>query len=240
MTTTTKHSDRPNTFDDRCVLFFVKYPESGQIKSRLAASLAAINIVELYRHFVLDLLAMLEPLAIPFYICYFQENKARECKAWLGENHSYLPQQGNDLGGKMKHCFTHAFSQGFDRVITIGSDSPDLPSYFITEAFSSITTMDSVIGPAFDGGYYLIGFRKETFFPEAFTGIRWSTDKVFEESLAKLKNAGHKTYILPPWHDIDSLGDLKNLIQRGRQSPFKNSKTMSFLTTNPTVRENLL
>jgi len=229
------HTGGTSTFDDRCLLFFVKYPEPGQIKSRLAASLAAITIVELYRNFVLDLLAMLESLAIPCYICYFPENKERQCKEWLGENYFYLSQQGNDLGEKMKHCFTHAFSQGFDRVITIGSDSPDLPSNFITEAFSSITTMDSVIGPAFDGGYYLIGFKKKTFLPQVFGGITWSSASVFQESLKILQEAGHKTFLLPRWHDIDTLSDLKNLIQRGKQSSFSNSRTMSFLLRHSVV-----
>lgn len=140
-----------------------------------------------------------------------------------------MPQQGKNLGERMQNSFVQAFLQGFHRVIIIGSDSPDLPRTFIEEAFSALKTMDSVIGPACDGGYYLIGFRKETFFPEVFTGITWSTDKVFEESCARLKNAGRKTYILPPWHDIDTLADLQELIRRSKNGPFDCSKTMSFL-----------
>lgn len=175
------------------------------VKNRLAVDLTGLDIVELYRNFVLDLIIMLEEVRIPFQICYFPDDAAKRFIAWLGNNYRYMPQLGKNLGERMQNSFIQAFLQEFRQVIIMGSDSPDLPRTFIEEAFSTLKTMDSVIGPAYDGGYYLIGFRKETFFPEVFTGITWSTGKVFEKSLAKLKKAGHKTYILPPWHDIDTL-----------------------------------
>jgi rSAM/selenodomain-associated transferase 1 len=219
----------PCSLGDRCILFFVKYPERGKVKNRLAVDLTGVDIAELYRNFVLDLITMLEELCIPFHICYFPENAEKRFIAWLGNHYQYIPQEGKNLGERMQNSFVQAFLQGFHRVITIGSDSPDLPRTFIEEAFSYLKTMDSVIGPARDGGYYLIGFRKETFFKEVFADITWSTDKVFDESRARLKNAGHKTYILPPWHDIDTLADLQELIRRSNNAPFGSSKTMSFL-----------
>ena len=225
----------PCSSGDRCILFFVKYPERGTVKNRLAVDLTGVDIVELYRNFVLDLITMLEELRIPFQICYFPDDAEQRFIAWLGNHYQYMPQQGKNLGERMQNSFVRAFLQGFRQVIIMGSDSPDLPRTFIEEAFSTLKTMDSVIGPAFDGGYYLIGFKKKTFLPWVFEGIPWSSSSVFQESLRVLQAAGQKTFLLPRWHDIDTIRDLKNLIQRGRQSPFSNSHTMSFLLRHSIV-----
>jgi rSAM/selenodomain-associated transferase 1 len=225
----------PCSLGDRCILFFVKYPERGAVKNRLAVDLTAVDIVELYRNFVLDIITMLEELRMPFQICYFPDDAEKRFIAWLGNHYRYMPQQGKNLGERMQNSFVQAFLKGFHQVIIMGSDSPDLPRTFIEEAFSSLKTMDSVIGPACDGGYYLLGFKKKTFLPRVFEKIPWSSSSVFQESLRVLQAAGHKTFLLPRWHDIDTLGDLKNLIRRGRQSPFSNSRTMSFLLRHPMI-----
>ena len=88
-----------------------------------------------------------------------------------------------------------------------------------------------VIGPSFDGGYYLIGFRHDTFLPEAFDGICWSTETVFSETLTIVKNAGRRLYILPRWNDIDTCNDLEDLIERNQNTDFRRSMTFSYLST---------
>ncbi len=213
---------------ENCILFFVKYPEEGQVKTRLSAELNETIAVELYRSFVLDLLSMLEGPALPFRICFSPENSREKFIAWLGSKYSYMPQQGEDLGQRMKNALTQAYAQGFGRAIIIGSDSPDLPKKLIQKAFSSLEAHDAVIGPSYDGGYYLIGFRNDAFLPEAFHGIEWSTDTVFRETLEILKEAGLNVHELPEWQDIDTLADLKSMFRKNHNSEFRSSKTMSY------------
>jgi uncharacterized protein len=88
---------------------------------------------------------------------------------------------------------------------------------------------DAVIGPARDGGYYLIGFRNDTFFPGVFSGIAWSTGTVFRSTMEAIGKAGQRFHELPLWQDVDTIEDLKDLAARSRRSAFSSSRTMSFL-----------
>jgi rSAM/selenodomain-associated transferase 1 len=129
-----------------------------------------------------------------------------------------MPQAGEDLGERMKNGFVEALSMNFKRVVLIGSDIPDLPLEFIEEAFTSLQEKDAVIGPALDGGYYLIGFKKETFSPRVFEGIHWSTESVFEKTLKVLQQEGLTVHTLQPLRDIDTVEDLRirDLRMKGR------------------------
>jgi glycosyltransferase A (GT-A) superfamily protein (DUF2064 family) len=106
---------------------------------------------------------------------------------------------------------------GYKRVVLIGSDIPDLPMKYIEEAFQSLKRMDAVIGPAYDGGYYLIGFKDKTFSPQVFEGIAWGTTSVFDETMKKLNRFGRAVHTLPWQRDIDTAEDLRYL--KGRLSP---------------------
>ena len=218
--------------DKNCLLFFVKYPGKGQVKTRLSADLDEDITVELYRNFILDLLSMLKGLGIQFQICFSPADSQEKFEKWLGTQYSYVPQQGDDLGQRMKNAFIQAFDQGFQRVAIIGSDSPDLPGDSINEAFLYLETHDAVIGPSADGGYYLIGFNKAAFLPEAFEGIEWSTDMVLRKTLSILEKAGLKFRQLPAWRDVDTLDDLKNLVQRSHNKSFSSSRTMLYISKN--------
>ena len=88
---------------------------------------------------------------------------------------------------------------------------------------------DAVIGPARDGGYYLVGFRNDTFFPGVFSGIAWSTGTVFRSTMQAFGKAGQRVHELPLWQDVDTIEDLKDLAARSRRSAFSSSRTMSFL-----------
>jgi len=217
---------------DTCVLCFVKYPEKGQVKLRLAVDLDEDVVVELYRNFVLDVVSILKTLDAPFYLCFSPLNAQKKFREWLGSAYSYVPQEGNDIGERMKNGFCYAFTEGFRRVILVGSDSPDLPSDFLRNAITELQTHDVVIGPSSDGGYYLIGFRDDTFLPSVFDGISWSSSTVFQETIEKAKNAGRSLSLLPAWSDVDIVSDLKNLIRRNRNTVFKSSHTISFLRRN--------
>jgi rSAM/selenodomain-associated transferase 1 len=197
--------------DDRCLLFFVKNPEAGKVKTRLASVIGDQMAVNLYKRFVLQMLATLNKGTFLFYICFHSGDDLNDLQKWLGEHYLYTPQIGENLGERMKNAFIEAFSMNFRRVVLIGSDIPRLPLEFIEEAFQSLEKKDAVIGPSFDGGYYLIGFRDRTFLPRAFEKMPWSTSRVFEETMKKLKREGTTVHTLPPRRDIDTIEDLKSL-----------------------------
>ena len=204
--------------DDRCLLFFIKNPEKGKVKTRLAAEVGDRMAVKLYKRFLLEMLITLNRGTFLFYLCYSPESPLSDLKDWLGGHYLYMAQSGEDLGERMKNGFLEAISMSFKRVVLIGSDIPDLPIQFIEEAFASLLEKDAVIGPSLDGGYYLIGFKNETFSPRAFEGIHWSTASVFEKTLTTLKQEGLTVHTLPPLRDIDTAEDLRirELYKKGK------------------------
>jgi rSAM/selenodomain-associated transferase 1 len=214
---------------DNCVLFFVKYPVQGKVKTRLAAKLGGQTVIELYKNFVLDTLSTIRKLNVPFRICFHPESAGDKVKEWLGEQYTYSTQEGSDLGQKMKNALARAFEEGFSRAILIGSDLPDLPVDYLIEALQSLESHHAVIGPSSDGGYYLIGFSKAHFLPDAFEGISWSTGKVFQQTNDVLKRHSSNVHILPQWSDIDTPADLRELIDRNKNTAFNKSKTFIYL-----------
>lgn len=214
------------------ILFFLKYPEPGRVKTRLAASIGPEEAAELYGNFILDILAKLKSSSFPFRICFHPKQKRKSLVEWLGEEYQYSLQEGNDLGERMKAAFLEAFASGYQRVILIGSDFPDFPISFLKESLDALKTHDTVVGPAVDGGYYLIGFREDTFFPGIFEGMDWGTDVIFRETLSKLRDHKQRVYVLPAWEDIDTVENLEELIRRSEGTDFSNSKTMSYLCKN--------
>jgi hypothetical protein len=223
--------------NDCCVLLFVKYPEKEQVKHRLAVGLTEDIAVELYRNFVLDTLSMLDELSIPFFICFYPPTEQKKFFTWLGTQYQFLSQQGADLGERMRSCFEQAFTLGFQRVVLIGSDSPDLPSTYLRDAFAALKTQDVVLGPAADGGYYLIGFRNTTFTPKVFETIHWSTPTVLQETMMILQKENRSVCLLPPWSDVDTISDLRTLVIRSKNTAFKSSRTISYLRQHHILTE---
>lgn len=215
--------------NESCVLLFVKYPAPGKVKSRLAGHLGATLAAEIYRNFVLDILDTLHKLDVNLRIFFEPAHSPSEFRQWLGEDCSYVVQSGGNLGKRMKNAFSYGFGEGFSRVVLIGSDLPDLPGDFIALGLEALDTHDAVLGPSSDGGYYLIGFSKQTFLPEAFDNIAWGTNRVFTHTVRMLKRHHRKLLALPRWHDVDTLEDLKALVARSRSTNFRNSRTLSFL-----------
>lgn len=220
------------------VLFYVKFPEYGKVKTRLADAIGHEHAVALYRCFLLDMLDMLGRAAlhnrdIRICICYTPENAGAAFRALFGDHYPYyFPQHGNDLGERMQHSFQQAFFSGFERVVVLGSDIPDLPAHIVTTAFERLDLFDAVIGPSGDGGYYLLGFRQETFFPEVFREIAWSTATVCAETLKKLEQAGRTISLLPEWRDIDHHTDLQRFYARNRRQHEYATQTMLYLRSH--------
>ncbi len=219
------------------LLLFVRCPKMGKVKSRLAAALGEGTALDLYESFVFDLISRLGGRSHPLLIVFDPPDAEEEVRNWLGRGYVYIPQAGNNLGERMENAFVRSFAEGIEKAILIGSDIPDLTNHIISEAFGSLDTHEAVIGPATDGGYYLIGFQRGTFLPEIFHGITWSTGSVFAETMKVLEEYGYGTHILPEWRDVDTLEDLGALFLRNRDTEFRESRTISFIDT---IRDTLL
>ncbi len=216
--------------DDKCLIIFVKYPQKGKIKSRLARYYDNNFAAGLYENFVFDILRTMEKGDYRLQIYFHPPEKETEIKTLLTDHYQYRPQRGVDLGERMKNAFADCFSEGFKSAVLIGSDFPDLPLRVIEDAFALLDNPnDAVIGPAADGGYYLIGLKTETFLPDIFFGLPWSTASVFSETVKILQACGHRTEILQEWHDVDTRDDLINLVERNKSTTFAHSRTMKYL-----------
>lgn len=215
--------------DSNCILLFVKSPTRGQVKTRLAADIGEDVAVGLYRCFVEDLVSKVGTLDVGLRLCFHPPETKPHFLQWLGEQHNYIPQTGDDLGERLKNAFTDAFEQGFSKVVAIGSDSPDLPESFLREAFEELDLHDAVVGPSSDGGYYLIGFSEDSFAPGAFDGIAWSTSAVFSQTRIKLETYGLNVHLLPQWHDVDTRSGLDGLTARNENTSFGLSRTFAFI-----------
>lgn len=219
--------------ESNCLIIFVKYPESGKVKSRLAGYLTHDTAAYLYENFVYDILATAEKGPFQLRIYFDPEEKAKKIRTLLGEKYIYVVQKGANLGEKMKNAFLQEFTAGFEKVVLIGSDCPDLPLHILEKSFHYLENQyQPVIGPALDGGYYLIGFCKKNFCPDVFSDIAWSTSSVLERTMDIFNSRNYKANVLPVWRDVDTYGDLKDLIERVKETPFVDSNTIKFLKSN--------
>lgn len=200
------------------IIVLLKFPEPGQVKTRLAATVGPQAAARLARHFAEETLATAAGLGLPVSVCYAPPERGPEVQAWLGPGFDYAAQQGADLGARMQNAFAQAFARGAQRVVLIGTDAPDRPAEMLAEALDGLdrnnaAAHDAVLGPALDGGYHLIAMRRDSFAPEAFAGIAWGTPAVLGQTLDALRAAGRRVLALPPWRDIDDQAGLDDYLQ---------------------------
>lgn len=191
---------------------FAKFWQPGSVKTRLAAEVGPIAASSIYRAFVTALARRLEGVAARRVLAFSPPDRRADFAMLLGElNVSWeLEDQGpGDLGARMHHYFTAAFDRDASRVVLIGSDSPTIPGEFIQRAFELLDQAPVVLGPASDGGYYLIGLAGAV--PPVFEGISWSSPAVWDQTVSKLEQALIPYATLPPWYDVDDLQDLRRL-----------------------------
>jgi rSAM/selenodomain-associated transferase 1 len=215
--------------DKREVILFVKLPEKGKVKSRLAQHMHEDLVLRLYENMVMDTIDMLKKGRFPFRICFTPADASDKIAKWLGHEHPSFPQTGDDLGDRMEGAFVRVFAGVVHEALLIGSDIPGLTTEVIEEAFDALLRNDAVIGPADDGGYYLIGFRKRSFEPGIFHDMVWSTGTVFRETMDKLHDASLKVHVLPELTDVDTVEDLKTFMSQVKGQALEASRTRSFL-----------
>ena len=121
-------------------------------------------------------------------------------------------QEGGGLGSRMQHAFTQTFAAGYHRAVIVGTDHPSLPRTFIEEAFERLESDDDiVIGPAEDGGYYLLGMREAH--PLLFEEMEYGHGTVFDETMQRIGKTAARAGVLQPWYDVDRPDDLKRLVR---------------------------
>lgn len=186
---------------------FVKAPEPGRVKTRLAAVIGDAPAAELYRAFLADLIERFRKTGDRRVLAYSPaDDVTRELFGQLaGWDYKLWPQPEADLGTRMREFF-EAF--GPEPVVLIGSDSPTLPSNFPDIAFATLAHRDVVLGPATDGGLYLIALNQQHRAWPIFDGIDWSTSRVLDQVMRRLIELDARVEALPPWYDIDDSTDL--------------------------------
>ena len=215
--------------EKRVVILFVKLPEKGKVKSRLAQRVDQDLVLRLYKNMVLDTIDMLTRGRFPFRIFFTPPGARYQIVEWLGPEHPSVPQTGDGLGDRMEGAFACVFNEEVEETLLIGSDIPGLTTEVIEEAFTALLTSDAVIGPAYDGGYYLIGFRKRSFEPGIFRDMAWSTGTVFRETMDKLHDASLKVHVLQELMDVDTVEDLKTLMCQVKRPASEALRTRTFL-----------
>lgn len=198
----------------RRAILFLKYPEPGRVKSRLAEAVGPERAARLARRFAERTLATMDALGLEAEICFTPPEREADLRAWLGQGRTCLAQRGADLGERMEAAFLDAFARGAERVVLTGTDAPDRPAELLTEALERLGDHDAVISPATDGGYTLLAMRRDAFAPEAFRGVDWGTPAVLAQTLDALRRAGRSVWVLPPWPDIDEEAALREYLER--------------------------
>lgn len=187
---------------------FLKHPRPGAAKSRLAPALGAEAAAELYRVLAEEVLRATIPAAGEYETLAFfaPPEEAEAMRAWL-PGLRLRAQSGGDLGARMSAAFARAFERGARRVAIIGTDALGVTGDVVAGALAALADADVVLGPAHDGGYYLLALRQPH--PELFEGIAWSTGTVREETLRRAAASGLAVHQRPPLRDVDTLEDLR-------------------------------
>jgi len=186
------------------VLLFARAPYVGGVKTRLARDIGSARALSVYRAMgrrVCDAVAKRYPLTV----WYTPADAEAVMRDWLG-SHRYRPQEGDDLGARLARAFEAHFAEAAGPVIAIGADTPSLNAEVITAAERALGEHDVVLGPALDGGYYLIGLRAPA--PALFADMPWGGREVMHVTVDRCRAAGLSLTTLAPRRDVDTAADL--------------------------------
>lgn len=231
---TSKSSQSASTQPQSAALvIFAKAPVPGQVKTRLCPPLTPDEAATLHGSFVIDMLERTKvtttKLKLPFdrylacapssTLVFFQIMEERQ-------GVKLIDQVGDDLGARMQQTFATLFGKGYQHVFIVGTDVPSLPLDHYKQALTQLDAHDVVLGPALDGGYYLIGLKQPR--PELFADIAWSTDRVLATTQKKAASLGLKVALLPSWRDVDTIDDLEALIDASAADAKKPKNEQAF------------
>ena len=223
----------PLTPHQAALVIFAKAPIPGEVKTRLCPPLTPDEAATLHGSFILDMLERTKlavaKLQLPFHrylacapsseLVFFKIMEERQ-------GVRLLDQVGEDLGQRMHHTFVSLFAKGYERVLLVGTDVPTLPLSVYQDALTLLGKSDVVLGPALDGGYYLIGLTKPA--EQLFTHVPWSTDQVLAVTQQHAKTLGLSVSLTTTWRDVDTIVDLHSLITECQEDNKKPKQDRSF------------
>ena len=186
------------------LVIFVRNPVLGQVKTRLAKGIGNERALAIYLQLLQHTLEITRDLSFRKFIYYADE--VSDYDLWSVPGYTKRKQNGTDLGERMLNSFKELFDQGFTQIIIIGSDCLQIQTEHLQEAVVLLESSAAVIGPASDGGYYLLGLTK--LYPDLFVNKPWSTDQVFAKTIDDFNNQGISFALLEELSDIDDITDL--------------------------------
>lgn len=189
---------------NNALCIFAKYPELGKVKTRLAKDVGETKALQIYAKVLNNLIKEHKNNDYDLHIAFTPTSKEKEFKQ-LYSNLKFFSQNGENLGVKIHNAFRHLLKK-YKKVIIIGSDTPDLSKELINKAFNELNEKEIVLGPCFDGGYYLIGMKKNH---DVFSNIKWSTDSVLNDTINIIERKRLSLVLLSKKHDIDTKDELK-------------------------------
>lgn len=223
----------------KCAIVLVaKYPEKGKVKTRLISHLGYSKSRDLYAAMFIDTVERIKDLGVfdGRFIFYRPSSSRDYFLSFKEKGFGLFAQDGKDLGEVFCHIFKK-LSESFARILIIGSDSPTLPIMYFDMCLKILDAYDIVLGPALDGGFYLIGIdtgdldKKDIEYKKMFRGIRWSTEKTFTDLLRNLEKNDISYGLIPEWYDVDEpkyLELLRESLKKSRNTEYINLKRMKF------------
>ena len=212
------------------LVIFTRYPGPGSTKTRMIPELGAEGAADLQRrmtnHLVSKVKTLIKQRSLPVEIR-FEGGNERLMRQWLGASITYRHQGQGDIGRRMERALADGFQDGYTSIVIIGSDIPDISSAIIHQAFEELEKNNLVLGPAGDGGYYLIGMQKAEevkAYPELFRAISWGTNKVLSQTMAAADQLGIGYALLNTLRDVDRPEDLKVWNRALRSEPNSTAK----------------
>lgn len=184
------------------LLIFIRNPELGKVKTRLAGDLGNEEALRIYNRLLEHTRKVAQSVPVERFL--FYSNFVDQQDNWPVKDFRKALQPSGDLGDRMQQAFEQALAS-CERAVIVGSDCPGLTQDILQTAFDQLGTHDFVIGPAMDGGYYLLGMKRLT--PDLFQNMTWSTDQVFRETTDRMAARGGTYYQLPTLSDIDYAED---------------------------------
>jgi uncharacterized protein len=211
---------------DRTLVIMAKAPRLGGVKSRLAQSLSPLAVVELYRCFLDDTLALVQSVEGIDFAIMCPTCDVEDLSRQVGDNVPVVAQTGEGLAAGLTSVFAH-FATGQRRVVALDSDSPHLPSSVLLTAFDVLTSSDLVLGPTHDGGYYLVGAAAS--YPGLFASSGMGTKNALEALLLRARELGLLVGFTEPFYDIDVEDDLKRIAAELQLAPERAPRTATWL-----------
>lgn len=193
------------------IIIFTRYPQPGATKTRLIPAIGAQKAACLQKKMTEQVVVTAQRFAARhgiFVEVRYTGAVLQQMKQWLPPDMFYQNQGDGDLGNRLERAFAESFDRHFERVIVVGSDCPALSVEILKRAFALLEKDEIVLGPAHDGGYYLIGLRRH--FPDLFENIPWGSENVLAATSKQAKKISAAIKLLPPLADIDRPEDLEN------------------------------